>query len=255
MSGARLRHGFLLAGLVGLGLLLGWSLLNLHPYGEFHGPDEIRIEAIALHERHVTNLDAFVNFDLRALDTLGEEFIFFTAIVGLSLVLRRLPGEAEEGKSLPLAAGRSAPEPDELTRWITPAYVPALVVFGLYVLIHGHLTPGGGFQAGAIIGSALAMIYVAFGYSAFSHTVDQERTEVVEAAAAACYIATGLTALAIGASFLTNILPVGETGRLYSAGTIWILNDVSGAAVSFGFLTMMAEFISQTHHRGSGAGG
>ena len=252
MSTARLRTGFLLSGLVALGLTLGWSLLNLHEYGEIQGSYEVQIEKAALHERHAANLDAFVNFDYRALDTLGEEFIFLTAIVGLSLVLRRLPGEVEEGQSLPMVPGRSAPDPDELTRWITPAFVPALVVFGVYVLIHGHLTPGGGFQAGAIIGGALAMIYVAFGFPAFRHTINQEITEVVESVAAIGYIAMGVVALASGASFLANILPLGKAGELYSAGTIWVLNDLAGAEVSFGFLTMLAEFLRETQDRGTG---
>ncbi|HJU18416.1 MAG TPA: MnhB domain-containing protein [Stellaceae bacterium] len=229
--------------------------MNLHEYGDIRGSYETQIEAAALRERRVANLDAFVNFDYRALDTLGEEFIFLTAIVGLSLVLRRLPGEVEEGQPLPMIPGRSAPAPDELTQWITPAFVPALVVLGVYVLIHGHLTPGGGFQAGAIIGSALAMIYVAFGYSAFRHTINQEKTEAVEAVAAAGYIAMGLVALASGAAFLANILPLGKTGELYSAGTIWLLNDLTGAEVSFGFLTMLAEFLRETQDRGRGDDG
>lgn len=250
---AAARTGFLLVGLVALGLILGWSLLNLHEYGQIQGSQgsyEAQLNEAALHERHGANLDAFVNFDYRALDTLGEEFIFFTAIVGLSLVLRRLPGEIEEGQPLPMISGRSAPDPDELTQWITPVFVPALVVFGVYVLIHGHLTPGGGFQAGAIIDSALAMIYVAFGYAAFRHTVNQEKTEIVEAVAAISYIAMGLVALASGAAFLANILPLGKTGALYSAGTIWVLNDLTGAEVSFGILTMLAEFLRETQDRG-----
>lgn len=251
MKAARVRTGVLVIGLVALGLVLGWSLLNLHEYGQIEGSYEAGVERAALHERHVANLDAFVNFDYRALDTLGEEFIFLTAIVGLSLVLRRLPGEVEEGQPLPMVPGRSAPEPDELTAWITPAFVPALVVFGVYVLIHGHLTPGGGFQGGAIIGGALAMIYVAFGYPAFRHTVNQESTEAIESVAAVGYIAMGLVALASGATFLANILPLGKAGALYSAGTIWVLNDLTGVEVSFGFLTMLAEFLRETQDRGN----
>src|SRR5437588_12545887 len=94
MSGhARMRLFGLGAG--GLAVLLGWGLAGLPAFGHFNGAPALLINQLVVAQRHATDAVTAVNFDYRALDTLGEEFILFTSVVGLAVLLREQRGEHE----------------------------------------------------------------------------------------------------------------------------------------------------------------
>jgi multicomponent Na+:H+ antiporter subunit B len=232
---------FVIAGGAFLALAV-YGTLGLPRYGSSRGTYETRRDTQAYLVRRVTNLNAFTNFDYRGIDTVGEEFIIFAAIVGLSLLLREFRGG--DVRALPPAAPqRIALDLGEPIRWIAPGFCGVLVTFGYYVLIHGHLTPGGGFQAGAIIASALAVPYFVFGHDAFRRFSSSETAERFEAVGAGGYVAVGLAALAAGGTFLQNILPLGTTGSLWSTGTIFVINLIVGVEVIFAFLVMFDNFV------------
>lgn len=222
--------------------LLIYGVCGLPHYGASHGSYEARRDDEAYRTRHVTNLDAYTNFDYRGVDTLGEEFIMFAAIAGLSMLLREHRGG--EDRALPPAAHDREPmDMGEAARWIAPGLAGVLVVFGYYVVVHGQLTPGGGFQGGAILASALAIAYFAFGHDPLKRLAHPRLTEPLEAIGAGGYAFVGLATLAAGAAFLQNILPLGKTGDLISTGTIFTINAIVGIEVVFAFAVMFAEFI------------
>ena len=136
-----------------LACLLLWGLAGLPPLGEYRGPYGDAVNAAGPRQRHVTNMATAVNFDYRAADTLGEEYILFAAVTGLALLLRTMRGEVEEEPAEFADDRRVSPQSDAM-RWLGLTLTGPTNLFGLYVVAHAHLTPGGGFQGGAILGTA-----------------------------------------------------------------------------------------------------
>src|SRR5919204_6516496 len=97
---ARARHWLFLASAPVLAVLLLIALAKLPGFGRYPGPYGDLINSVAVDERHVTNAISAVNFDYRGLDTLGEEYILFTAVVGVMLLLR----EQRAGRARPVIA-------------------------------------------------------------------------------------------------------------------------------------------------------
>ena len=95
--------------------------------------------------RHATDIVTALNFDLRAFDTLGEEFILFASVAGVALLLRHLRDEDELEQSAGIEDHTFAGASDSL-RVLSLILIPLLVALGAYVVLHGALTPGGGFQ-------------------------------------------------------------------------------------------------------------
>src|SRR5207248_4595956 len=79
----------------GLGVLLVWAFLGLPRFGFYHGPYGTVLRAVAVHQRHATNVVNAIVFDYRGFDTVGEEFIFFAAVIGIATLLRAQRAEAE----------------------------------------------------------------------------------------------------------------------------------------------------------------
>ena len=127
------------------------------PYGDV-------LNAVAVPERHITDVVTAVNFDYRGFDTLGEEFILFAAVVGVAIILRAQRDE-EEREPHEFAFGRSAPRTSDAVRGLAIGLIGPTVVTGLYIVAHGHLTPGGGFQGGVVLATALLLVYLAAEYS------------------------------------------------------------------------------------------
>ena len=163
----RVRQFIGCAALAALAGLLWLGMRPLPPFGHYRGPYGDIINAVAVPERHVTNMATAINFDYRGFDTLGEEYILFAAVTGLALLLRdrrrRKRGGAERSA---IPTGDVPPKTDAL-RWLGLLLVGLTNLFGFYVVLHAHLTPGGGFQGGAILGTACLLVFLAIGYAAF----------------------------------------------------------------------------------------
>src|SRR5690242_2665015 len=108
------------------------------------------VNRITVPERQITDAVTAVNFDIRGFDTLGEEFIMFASVLGVALLLRRQRDEWD-GPPLDRARDRGIAEPSDAVRMLTIALIGPVVLFGIYVVVHGQDTPGGGFQGGVIL--------------------------------------------------------------------------------------------------------
>ena len=144
---AKVRLGVFLvaAGVVG-GLFL-WGVRGLPPLGQYRGPYGDLLNRVAVAERYTTDVVTAVVFDYRGFDTLGEEFILFAAVVGVTVLLRKQPGESD-AKKADRVRGRRVPRPSDAVLLLATALIGPTLLFGLAVATHGHLTPGGGFQGG-----------------------------------------------------------------------------------------------------------
>jgi multicomponent Na+:H+ antiporter subunit B len=241
--GAR-RRIFLVAA-AGLGALLVWGLAGLPDFGDYHGVYGLTLNRVAVGERHATDLVTSINFDYRAFDTLGEEFILFAAVLGVALLLRE--GRDEEvGPPDDDASGRRVPETSAAVRVTTLALVGPIVLLSIYITGHGQLTPGGGFQGGVIAATALLLIFLGGEYASLVRVRPLPFVEVAKAAGAGGFVLIGLAGLIAAGSFLENFLPLGTTGELLSAGTIPLLSVAVGLEVTGGIVLLLSEFLDQT---------
>ena len=154
----------------------------------------------------------------RGLDTLGEVTVLFltTLIIGLML----------KSKEYKISAKRE--ESSEILQTAARILVPGSIILGVYVFINGHLTPGGGFQGGAVIGTAIMLITLADPNKIISKHV----MHFVEGMSGIAYVALGLLGVFLAGGFLDNrILPLGELGTLFSAGIIPIIYSLIGLKV------------------------
>lgn len=219
-----------------------YSTLNLPPWGDYRGPYGYVISNVVVFERHATDAVNAINYDYRAFDTLGEEFILFTAVVGVMLLLRREPSGDEDSVSGPVS------DSGVLSTTIQAATIPAVfltVLFGLYIGLHGQLTPGGGFQAGVILAGASMLVYLAENTEAFKRITSDAVVEIVEAIGAGGYALIGLWPLWMGIPFLTNFLPLGQTGDVFSSGTIALISACVGMEVTAAFLLVAYTYLQE----------
>jgi multicomponent Na+:H+ antiporter subunit B len=245
---------FLVAG-AGLAALLVWGLAGLPDFGHYRGPLGDIYNALSVPKRSTTDVVTAVNFDFRGFDTLGEEFILFTAVVGVASLLRRLRGERERRPDDD-AVGRHAPETSLAIRALGLGLVAPTVLIGLYIVAHGHQTPGGGFQGGVMLASALLLTYLAGDYLTMRRVGPTWLIEAAEGAGASGFVLIAAAGLVFAGAFFENWLPVRMPGQLVSAGTIPLDNVAVGLAVAGGFCFMLIEFLQQTlvRRRGRGRG-
>jgi multicomponent Na+:H+ antiporter subunit B len=246
------RLGLLAAGLAGLAALLLGALSGLEDFGEYPGPYGDVVNRVVVEERHATEAVTAVVFDYRGIDTLGEEFILFASAIGVALLLRAGREETEEPPT-EVTEARIVPPATEPVRLAARALIGPVVVLGLYVVAHGHVTPGGGFQGGAALATASALVFMAGTFMAFRRVNPVILIDLAEGAGTGGYAAVGLLGLVTGAGYLANVLPVGTAGDLLSAGTIPVLNLLVGLAVSAAFVLIIFEFLEQTlaiHRKG-----
>jgi multicomponent Na+:H+ antiporter subunit B len=244
MSAGVRRNVFLVFG-AGLFALLLWSFGGLPDFGHYVGPYGDILNASAISERQTTAVVSAINFDYRAFDTLGEEFILFAAVVGVASLLRNLRGERDRRPD-DEARGRRVRDPSVAVTVTGLGLVGPTVLVGLYVVIHGHQTPGGGFQGGVILATALLLVYLADTYVTLRRVGPMALIELAEALGAGSLAVLGLAGLVWGSSYMENVLPLGTAGELLSAGTIPLSSLAVGLAVTGGFAFMLSEFLEQT---------
>lgn len=226
--------------------LFVWADRDLVPFGHYRGPYGNVVNSVTVFERHATNAVSTVNFDLRALDTMGEETILFMSVLGTAMLLRRQKEETKEDQARDESERRDVPQPSDAIKTVTMGLIGPLVVYGLYVVLHGQITPGGGFQGGVILATAPLLAYLAEDLKTFKQITSHMLVEVAEATGIAGFVGFGFLGLVIGGAFLRNVLPLGETGSVLSSGMIFGLNICSALAVSGGFVSVTYAFLEQT---------
>ncbi|HDH27658.1 MAG TPA: sodium:proton antiporter [Euryarchaeota archaeon] len=111
---------------------------------------------------------------------------------------------------------------------------PFIQMFGLYIILHGHLTPGGGFQGGAIIGASMILLAVVYGLEEGEKRMSHDLSTVLESSTIV-YVLIGFIGIAAGVNFLASGaagIPLGRPGSLLSGGMIFALNIVIGFKVA-----------------------
>ncbi len=231
-------------GALGVLFLYGWGARDLPGLGHYPGPYGDVLNRVAVYERHATDVVTAVNFDYRGFDTLGEESILFASVLGCALLLRKREDDHED-PPFDHEYSRAVPYPSDAVRVCCLALVVLLVAFGVDIVLHGQLTPGGGFQGGVILASVPLIVYLGSDYEKFEKITSHALTEAVEGLGIALFALIGFAALFFGAPYLTNILPLGNTGDVNSAGTITAISFFTGMEVAGGIVLLMMVFFKQ----------
>ncbi|NCA68842.1 MAG: sodium:proton antiporter [Sphingobacteriia bacterium] len=185
------------------------------------------ILAVAPQEVGAANIVTAVLLGYRGFDTLGELAILFAAATAAGVVLGRRRA----------ADVRRDPPGGEVLRTGADLLFPLLLVVGFYVIAHGHLTPGGGFQGGVILAAAFFTAILAQPARHLSHAL----IAWIEGLAGAAFILIGLWALLEDGHFLAPLLGQGVMGELISAGTLPFLSLAIGLKVGAELAGIMAH--------------
>jgi len=167
-------------------------------------------------ETGAVNIVTAVVVNYRALDTLGEVTVLFVASLGLGALLYAGKGSSGNKQRASL-----------VVRTGSRILFPLILLFGAYIFVHGHLTPGGGFQGGAVIASAFLLQYLAYRH----YSIDRLQFSMVESISGSAFVVVGLLGLAMGGYFLSNFLDKGVPYSLFSAGVIPVLYVAIGLKV------------------------
>ncbi|GHH73328.1 hypothetical protein GCM10018793_11900 [Streptomyces sulfonofaciens] len=242
----RLRMLLLALGGAGFAALFAAACLELPHFGAARHPYGERAVHAAL-ARHTANVVSAVNFDQRAFDTLGEESILFAAVLGTVVLLRQTRGERQV-RPEPVAVARPV-------RRYSLVMVPVALLTGLYVVAHGQLSPGGGFQGGVVVATALHLLYIGVDYQALERIRPVGGYEVGDAAGEAAYLVLGAAGLLGGSAFLANtLLPYGTFNTIPSGGTVPLLNAAIGMEVACAVVVLLARFLDQAVEIVDGSG-
>lgn len=184
-------------------------------------------------ELGAANLVTAILAGYRGFDTLGELSILFAAATAAGLVLghRRADAPRDPPGGLILRAGADL-------------LFPLLLVVGIYIVLHGHLTPGGGFQGGVVLAAAFFVAVLADP----SRSLNQGLISWIEGFAGASFILIGIWALVADGDFLAPMLGTGVMGQILSAGTLPLLSVAIGLKVGSELAGLMAH-LSDTEAR------
>lgn len=182
-----------------------------------------------LEETGAVNIVTGMILDYRAFDTFGESAVLFTAA---TLVMFLMKEDRKKGTLSNKMKKYRKLSRDPIVKNVAKYVIPCLIVFGLYVILNGHLSPGGGFSGGAIIGASFILYSSSFGYDEIKHVITEKFVKLV------IFFSFTFYALAKGYSFFTGAnhletgIPLGNAGDILSSGLILPLNICVGFIVA-----------------------
>jgi multicomponent Na+:H+ antiporter subunit B len=218
------------------------SLTRLGHYYVEKGPQELG----------APNLVTAIVVTYRGLDTLGEVTVLFISAAGVGLLLRRTRRtkdgqeddsgleieDLERGDREEETAGVHKPS-SEIVETATELLLPMVILFGIYVFMNGHLSPGGGFQGGAIIASGTMFLLLALPESHISRLM----VAIVESLSGFSYVVVGILGVIYAGGFLDNrFMDLGNYGDLFSAGAIPLIYTFVGLKVGFELSAVLDRF-------------
>lgn len=223
-------------------LLVGVSYLPT--FGEENNPvnNEVPARYIeqGLQETGSINIVTGMILDYRAFDTLGESHVLFLATCTVLILLRR-----DKKKYQETAQHNDRiyePKNDVILQTTAKLLVPFIEIFGIYVILGGHLGPGGGFSGGAVCGAGLILYLNAFGFAKTERFFTGKTYKCLCFCALACYSLAKTYSFYTGANHIESMIPLGTPGAILSSGLILVLDICVGLVVSGTMYTFYVMF-------------
>jgi len=200
-------------------------------------------------DTHVPNLVTSVLADYRGFDTLLETVVVFIACIGIYSILRKESAKTSVDEPSDEIAVTTQYDPSEslIVRQASRFMVPFMQLFALYVIAHGHYSPGGGFQGGVILGASLILLAVSFDLKFLLGRWQEKPLMLLVAGGVALYAAVGLACLFMGENYLNYdaldaVLP-GDRDMARSHGILLVEIGV-GITVMFSMLGIYINLAS-----------
>ena len=225
-------------------LAIIWVLLEtaayLPPFGHADNPAHNEVSRRYIEdgrtETGAVNIVAGMILDYRAFDTLGESNVLFIAACAVIILLRLPDARDGSGHTAALLEAEAddrmyEPKNDAILQATARLLTPFILMFGLYVMFYGHISPGGGFSGGAIMGAGLILYLNAFGFKKAERFFTYTTFRVISVAALSFYAGSTAYSFFTGANGLHSFITPGTPGRIFSAGLIPYLNIAVGFVV------------------------
>ena len=189
-----------------------------------------------LQETGAVNIVTGMILDYRAFDTLGESHVLFIATCTVLILLRNNKEEKE------INDRTYEPKNDVILQTVARILVPPIFIFGIYLILAGHLGPGGGFSGGAVIGAGLILYLNAFGFAKTEKFFTAKTYRRISFCALACYSIAKSYSFYTGANHIESVIPLGTPGAIFSSGLILLLNICVGTVVAGTMYTFYVMF-------------
>lgn len=179
-------------------------------------------------ETGAVNTVAGMILDYRAFDTLGESFVLFTALCTVVLLMK-IGGRGRRRVIVEQETVDYSRDP--IVRTVCKFVIPVILVFGIYILLNGHLSPGGGFSGGAILASGFIIFAMVWGDDTARRVLPAKVIKVITLCALGFYCLSKAYSFFTGANHLHSVISPGIPGHIFSAGLILPLNVAVGMVV------------------------
>lgn len=155
----------------------------------------------------------------------------------------------------------------KIVRTMSNITLPLILIFGFYVIAHGHLTPGGGFQGGAVVASGFAMILIAYGSLWTIKKVKEKHLSIFESIGAIAFIGLGFLGLVFGSVFFLNFMAnttnffgifgsnvdyLNTAANINTAGVLPLMNFAVGLKVIAGLFAIVLVMAYATNKNKEG---
>ena len=238
------RVAAIVLGLAIMAALAG-TVSHLPAFGDVNNPSNNEVSEryleSGLEETGAVNAVTGMILDYRAFDTFGESCVLFIAAACVLILLRDDKTDTTEKA---IADEKFEPVSDTILQASAKILFPAILLFGIYILMNGHLSPGGGFSGGAIMGAGLILHVNAFGYKKTQRFFNERTYKRITVGALGFYCIAKSYSFFTGANHLPSGIPLGTPGALISSGLILPLNICVGLVVActmYAFYTLFKK--------------
>lgn len=176
----------------------------------------------------------------RAFDTFGETNVLF--ISGCCVMILLLLDHKAQKNSAIANDRFYEPKNDVILQQVARILVPIVFIFSIYVMLNGHLSPGGGFSGGAMMGAGMILYVCAFGFDKTRRFFSERVYTSVKVTALVLYGVMITYYYIMGANGLENHIPLGKPGAILSAGLILPIDLVVGLQVACTMYAFYALF-------------
>ncbi|MCK8115209.1 hydrogen gas-evolving membrane-bound hydrogenase subunit E [Anaerosoma tenue] len=188
--------------LVAVAALLLAAVAELPPHGSPDSPPYTHVSAYYLEhgpdEAGAENMVTNVILNYRGFDTQGEVTVIVTAMLAvLAVLLWTGQAEGDQPGPAPAATGSSL-----VVRFIVRVMAPFIAVFGIYVILHGHVTPGGGFQGGTMIGALVIALTLVLEDTRSAALLPRRPARLLQVAAPLTFFGVGVIGLVLWGEYL-----------------------------------------------------
>ncbi len=227
-----------------------WCVTYMPTFGDGDNPvnNEVSQRYIekGVEETGAINFVTGMILDYRAFDTFGESCVLFISTICVQILLRHDNKEEDTVVNRELTRLENdrlfEPKNDLILQKVSCVLVPIIFIFGIYIILNGHLSPGGGFSGGAVIGAGLILYLNAFGFKKTERFFTDKTFRVITLSALSFYCIAKSYSFFTGANHLESGIPLGTPGAILSSGLILPLNICVGLIVACTMYAFYALF-------------